>query len=192
MWKEDTGDIEDVVIVEKEMKVFEKSGFVWEKCPYLLWIFWSLCKIFLYFPKVLWIVLLCMIFGLLPLNAFNTVLHILESFYVSVSCRDGQAEKKIKEIWKKHEFNYMLVFQVIFMIGIVLLSIAGWHWETFAFNSDNIGPYETYLVLGIILGLPAGLFLIFVSLYFYSSRHSIRDIIDGGSNLPANQFSDLF
>lgn len=84
-------------------KYFDKSGFAWEKCPYICWIIKScieaICVGFV--PIVFILIVILKYIGVILAGIGYILWMIVQTIGVIFTIPDGKAESKIKQIWSK-------------------------------------------------------------------------------------------
>jgi len=121
--------------------IFKREGFIWEKCPYAVWVVFSGMK--------------CLVIWYLPL----LLAIFINVLCISIANTDGKAEKKIKDFWQKRKVNsrcgeigMTIGAQLLFLVGVattvpsVLIGGAG----SDHFNSDS-GWFPMIILGGLAL-----------------------------------------
>ena len=92
-------------IFKPSKKLFNKAGFVWEKCPYICWIIKGCMEsISIGYLPILFIPILTMKYIITTLSIGFIILSIgfimtIQTIGVICTIPDGKAEAKIKQIW---------------------------------------------------------------------------------------------
>lgn len=126
------------------MKIFNKSGFVWEKCPYILWICFSLLKVGL---LSIWV-----------LFSPQDIYKILQTLYIILRHHDGEAEKRMNQIWKGHNFALTTArtfFTVSFIsLLYILTNYAKVNWHVAPL--DTINSWGVYFIVTLAISVFMG------------------------------------